>query len=326
MNKISHRSARKMIQARLSLALPTPKWEILNRHLSACPACQDYASQMQALETRLRQEPHGNRGNGPAPTSETTRIVLEKLKARQMKSRMYTIARVTVVSAVLLLLILLFSTPQGHALKQNTTQGLLRSFTRILGPIEIPPTMTGPVSEANPRTAPDVWFPSLDPGTPCPITPPQSIWAAIAPAAGEYPVWITSSGQMKYSNLGPRVLPSASGELRFVEGHLTKTLVVVDQSAEGDLRIVGRQLDGESRVYFPLHDQFTRIDEETLQLLGMPPDFVIVEDAHVRTRSPNPPGKAHTGIGPLYINPGCYQLTATIAEYTVSIVFEILDE
>jgi hypothetical protein len=102
--------------------------------------------------------------------------------------------------------------------------------------------------------------------------------------------------------------------------------VVVDQSVEGDLRVSGRQLDGDSLVYFPLHDQFTRTDEGTLQLLGMPPDFTIVENAHIRTRSPNPPGKAHTGIGPLYINPGCYQLTATFADYTVSIVFEILDE
>jgi hypothetical protein len=79
---------------------------------------------------------------------------------------------------------------------------------------------------------------------------------------------------------------------------------------EGDLFVTGRQLDGDSLVYFPLHDQLTRIDAETSQLLGMPNKFTIVENAYTPTQFPHPQDKAQSGISPIYINPGCYQLAA----------------
>lgn len=170
--------------------------------------------------------------------------------------------------------------------------------------------------------------PTLAPGMPCPITPIQEDFGdGFSPVQGEYPVWISSSGQMLWSSMGPNVLPPASGALQFVEAHLIKVGVYVDQRVEGDLRVTGRQLDGDSLVYFPQDGQLARVDEETLQLLEIPPDYEIIPSTHIPTKFPSPPGKSQTGIGAIiYLNPGCYQLTATIAEYTVKFVFEILDE
>ena len=132
---------------------------------------------------------------------------------------------------------------------------------------------------------------------------------------------------MRWPFMGPNVLPPSSGALQFVEVHLIKVAVFVDQCVGGDLRVTGRQLDGDSLVYFPRDGQLARVDEETLQLLEIPPDYKIIPFAHIPTRFPSPPGKSQTGIDAIiYLNPGCYQLTATIAEYSVKFVFEILDE
>jgi hypothetical protein len=51
-------------------------------------------------------------------------------------------------------------------------------------------------------------FPTLEPGNTYPITPIQDdFWALGSLATGRYPIWISSSGEMKFSRLGPRVLP-----------------------------------------------------------------------------------------------------------------------
>jgi hypothetical protein len=202
-----------------------------------------------------------------------------------------------------------------------------------------PPTSTQAVQEPMVQTSEDgsvsknqvvgskILVPTLAPGAHCPITPIQEDFGGgFSPVQGEYPVWISSSGQMQWSAMGPNVLPPASGPLRFVEGHLIKVSVFVDQRVEGDVRITGRQLDGNSLVYFPQDGQLARVDESTARLAGIPPDFIIIDTAHTSRFFPAPPGKSHYGIAPIYLNPGCYQLTATIAEYSVNIVFEILDK
>jgi hypothetical protein len=156
----------------------------------------------------------------------------------------------------------------------------------------------------------------------CPVSPIQTIWANSGPVAGEFPVWISSWCQSEYANLGPKVMPPESGELQFEQGRLAKVLVFVDQQIEGDLVITGRRLDGDEVIYFP-DGQLQRLDESTLHLLETPPDSYVIPSAQFETISPNPPGKVSHVFGPLYITPGCYQITAKIAEYAVEVVVEI---
>lgn len=157
----------------------------------------------------------------------------------------------------------------------------------------------------------------------CPVTPIQTIWDNSGPVAGEFPVWISSWGRSEYANLGPKVMPPDSGKLKFEQGHLTKMLVFVDQQVEGDLVITGRRLDGDEVIYFPNDGQLKRLDESTLQLIDEPPVTYVIPSAHVTTRFPNPAGRTHHGFGPLFLRPGCYQITAEIAGHTVDVVFEI---
>ena len=160
----------------------------------------------------------------------------------------------------------------------------------------------------------------------CPITPPQPyFWSYSGPAAGEFPVWISSTGQEHYSKLGPKVLPPASGMPQFKEGHITKALVFVDKSVQGDLTITGHQLDGDSLVYFPKYDETKRLNESTLQLLEAPADSYTIPDANQTNNLPEPEGKAVQGMGPLYIAPGCYEFDLTIEKYTTRVVVEIVN-
>lgn len=176
---------------------------------------------------------------------------------------------------------------------------------------------------------PDQALPSaLQEDDTCPVTPIQTdFWEKVGPVAGQFPVWISSKGQMYYSKLGPKVLPSTAGALQFIEGRTTKALVFVDKRVEGDLVITGRQLDGKGKIYFPGEASLvTPVNTTTLQLVKVPPDTKVIPSAHISTHFPEPPGKAHHGMGPLYLAPGCYQFTATIAEHTVEIVIDIIDD
>jgi hypothetical protein len=175
MNQINHRVARKMINARLSLALPPSKADFLNRHLSLCPACQKYASQMQGLETRLRQELQTNARVEMTSSPETTQIVLNKLKAKSMKTKIRAIARAAVVSAGMLLLFLILSTPPGRAWAQNAAQGALRFFTRLESD-----------SLPAPTEVPLVWV-EQTPGVPAATpTPVPTIVPPFAEACGNF--------------------------------------------------------------------------------------------------------------------------------------------
>lgn len=177
--------------------------------------------------------------------------------------------------------------------------------------------------------------PVLDPDDPCPVTPTQSdFWPeqiGDAMVAGEFPVWTTIAGQKGFSVVppqgGPTILPPLSGDIQFPKGVgvITKAFLFVDDDVEGDLRVTIRQLDGDGMVYFPEDRHVSRITDTKLRIRGLPPDVLIIRSAHERTRSPNPPGIAHHGMTLIYPGPGCYQFTATIAGYTVNIVFKLVD-
>ena len=180
-------------------------------------------------------------------------------------------------------------------------------------PIEIPLETSTPTSEG---------------ASSCPVTSIQEdFWSAVGPVAGDFPVWISSLGRVPYSKLGRIVLPPDSGELTFNEGRSTKALVFVDKSIEGDLTITGKRLDGPELVYFTDSEGlFTDIDDTTMQLVKLPPTVKTISSAHISSHFPEPPGKAHHGMGLLYLSPGCYQFTATINQYTVQIVLELVNQ
>jgi hypothetical protein len=174
--------------------------------------------------------------------------------------------------------------------------------------------------------SPQILIPTLEPGSPCPITSIQTnFWEASAPAAGKFPVWMTSYGQESSSKLGPRVLPPKSNETLFDNGITTKALIFVDQGVKGDLRITGRQLNGKGVIFFPQNSDLERVNDTTLRLLKVPPDFMLIRTANETDRSPNPPGKATHGIAPIFPNPGCYQFTFEISDNTVQVVLEVLN-
>lgn len=164
----------------------------------------------------------------------------------------------------------------------------------------------------------------------CPITPIQEdFWSRVSPVAGEFPVWISSQGRISYANSGPYILPPESDELVFNRGIATKALIFVDKEVEGDLTITGKRLDGPELIYFSSageEEVTTRIDATTLQLLTTPPTSREIPSAHISTHLPEPDGKAHHGMGLIYISPGCYEFTTTINQYTVKIVLELLGE
>lgn len=175
--------------------------------------------------------------------------------------------------------------------------------------------------------SPPTQVPSSKTNADCPVTPVESnFWSGSGSVAGEFPVWMTSTGQEPFSKQGPLVMPPKSKEALFEKGRLTKTLIFVDQTVTGDLHISGRQINGDGIIYFPRDDEIERVNETTLKLLKMPADLFVIANAQELNRSPNPPGKATHGMSPLYPQPGCYQFTFEISGDTVQIIIEITDE
>lgn len=160
----------------------------------------------------------------------------------------------------------------------------------------------------------------------CPITPIQpDFWEKVGPVAGEFPVWISSNGQSSFSQLGPKVLFPDSLDLTSPEGRLTKRLIFVDDQTEGDLLITGRRIDGDGDVYFNDgdEDKIVRVDDTTLQLSTVFPDTLLIPSAHISTHFPTPEDKSHHGMGLIFTDPGCYELTATLNEYIVHVTIEL---
>ncbi len=172
MNEINHRRARQWIQAELSLPLPQTDREALETHLAGCTGCRAYAQDMQALETRLRQELRVGGELEFGPSALTTNRVLINLRAKTMGTKVRNYAGAAAFVTALALLLLLFATPQGQAWAQS----LLRFFTR---------------SESNtlpaPTEIPLVWVeqtPGVPAATPTPL--PTLTGAAFSNECGDY--------------------------------------------------------------------------------------------------------------------------------------------
>lgn len=144
----------------------------------------------------------------------------------------------------------------------------------------------------------------------CPISPTEQIWSGTGPVAGEFPVWMTSRGQQSVTFLSAD--PSKPEQVS--EGVRSRALLLVDEDVTGDLVITGRQLDGPGQVYF-----FHREGDDTWK-----PQQVIL-DAHTSVIHEKPSGRVQHFIAWGVTNPGCYQLTFTLAEYTVPIVVEVIE-
>lgn len=160
----------------------------------------------------------------------------------------------------------------------------------------------------------------------CPVSEPYSdFWEATGSVAGQFPVWMTSAGRGNWdeSRLGPVVLPPIDAPGTFMRGHLVKTLVFVDKSVDGDLVVTGRRLEDGTPIYFHDDTNSERVDNTTLRLLSPPPTSVVIPHANITNRSPNPPGMATHGIGPIYTGHGCWQFTFDIAghETVISLRF-----
>ena len=156
-------------------------------------------------------------------------------------------------------------------------------------------------------------LPTLMSSLSCPVSPIEQIWVGTDTMAGEFPIWMTSKGRQ-----GVTLLSDVSGTPEQVsEGVWSRALLLVDEDVKGDLMITGQQLDGSGRVYF-LH----RTDEETI--IWEPQQ--IIPNAHTSEIMQKPNGRVQHFTAWGVTEPGCYQLTFTLAEYTVQIVVEVIDE
>jgi dipeptidyl aminopeptidase/acylaminoacyl peptidase len=161
--------------------------------------------------------------------------------------------------------------------------------------------------------------------TPCPTSPVDtSFWSYIGdtPVAGEFPVWF--GGVRQAIGGGPIVLPPTQDlGITFTRGLATKMLVFVDETVPGDLVIRGHALDDGTPVYFPGASDLERLNASEHVLQQVPTTTHTIPTARFSTFEPHPTGLAHHGMGPLFIAPGCYELTATIGDYTVQVVMEV---
>jgi len=171
---------------------------------------------------------------------------------------------------------------------------------------------TNPELEETAVSPLDIVRPTLASSISCPISPTGQIWAGTSTMAGEFPVWMTSWGRQ-----GVTLLSDVSGTpVQVSEGVWSRALLLVDEDVKGDLMITGQQLDGQGRVYF-LH----RVDEETIT--WEPQHFI--PNAHTSEIIQKPDGRVQHFTAWGVTGPGCYQLTFTLAEYTVQMVVEVID-
>lgn len=156
----------------------------------------------------------------------------------------------------------------------------------------------------------------------CSVSPSQSkLRPDMAALAGEFPLWLTvGTGTYSWSKQ-PISLPP-------YPGRMDKIIWTVDTRVSGDLRITGKQLGGDGVLLFADKAK-TQIDDKG-QVLGSiiedkPSDVRLILSAENGVQN-SPPGFQDHGGLVYYPHPGCYQYTATIADHTVQIVVEVLDQ
>ncbi len=152
----------------------------------------------------------------------------------------------------------------------------------------------------------------------CPRSPIQSEIRKDVFPAGEFPIWATSwKDPIPWSNMWKLSLPP-------YPGRMGRKLWAVDKSVQGNLYVTGKQLDGDGIVLFPTLKTAEFPDDTHILFTKEPADFLVIPSAHESIISSSPPRFADHISLVLYPHPGCYQFTATIAEYTVNIVVEII--
>lgn len=143
----------------------------------------------------------------------------------------------------------------------------------------------------------------------------------MAALAGEFPVWLTAgTGEVAWTKL-PVSLPP-------YPGRMDKIIWTVDTRVQGDLRITGKQLDGDGILLFA-HTAKQQVDQQG-QVLGGVFDGQLSNvwtiTAAEKGVQNSPPGFQDHGVLVYYPHPGCYQYEATIAEHTTHLVTEVLDQ
>ncbi|MHB8132719.1 MAG: hypothetical protein ACYDH1_00730 [Anaerolineaceae bacterium] len=139
------------------------------------------------------------------------------------------------------------------------------------------------------------------------------------PVAGKSPIFVTSVGEMKWTDMVVSLQP--------FPGRLTKILIFVQSDVDGDLEITGRQIDGNGIVLFYQEGQgkFDNNGELVGSIISSPKDKWIFPSANQPSRYPNPEGFVHHGLAVYYPNPGCYEYIFTIADREVRVVMNIID-
>lgn len=160
--------------------------------------------------------------------------------------------------------------------------------------------------------------PGSNQGEKCPITPPKNKFSMAGSVAGQDPIWISSSGEVKWSDMVVSLPP--------YPGRLTKMLVFVSRNVEGDLEITGRQIASNEKVLFALDGQ-EKVDSKGLvigSIVNDPKDTWIVHSANQPSRYPNPDGYVHHGEFVYFPSPGCYELSAKIDQHEVKVVVDLV--
>jgi hypothetical protein len=127
---------------------------------------------------------------------------------------------------------------------------------------------------------------------------------------GEFPVWMTSRGRQATT-----LLSTDDGILEQIsEGGRNKALLFVDEQFPDPLVITGRQLDGEGAVYFFQEDN-DRWDSQ-----------LVIPKANISDIDiePKPAEQVVHIISWGVTEPGCYELTFSLAEYATRIVIDVL--
>jgi len=138
----------------------------------------------------------------------------------------------------------------------------------------------------------------------CPATPKLEVVAAIAPAAGSYPVWVVDGSYGRWR--GPEAL--------------VKTAWILARDNPGDLIVVARRLDGDGRALFQsnvtedLSDRLIIANADTHEMIpgGIKPDAL-------RQYSFRSSGVA-------YSSAGCWELLVTYGKSESRIVVELTDQ
>ncbi len=136
---------------------------------------------------------------------------------------------------------------------------------------------------------------------------------------GGYPVWTTIVKVLWYpANLQPPY-----------EGSLGKGAWFVDKSVTGELKVTGRQIDGDGKILFFKGSRIEndRNGNETILFNDTPTEVFTIQDASSSNYlSPIPEGYSGNTTGIITTRPGCYQITATIQTYKVEFMIEAIQE